>query len=93
MKNHRDDAAYEIGGLSKGIKVLEALEGEKFEPVDLQTVMDRTGFSRDLVMRALRTLAMHGYARRDGRKWIVGPRVLKFSERYNELCLRALAKR
>ena len=93
MANKRDDAAYEIESLTKGLLVLEALEGIGFEPVRVQAVMDRTGFTRDLCDRSLKTLRMKGYAAQtpDGR-WTLGQRLLKFSGRYSDLCLRALAK-
>jgi hypothetical protein len=35
MANKRDDKDYEIEALSKGLAILEALEGTNFEPVKL----------------------------------------------------------
>lgn len=89
----RRDEDYEIESLSKGLMVLEALEGIGFEPVGLDTIVGRTGFSRDFVYRALRTLKMRGYAQRVGSLWSVGPRITKFSGRYSDLALRALAQK
>lgn len=92
-RRRRPDSEYEIESLTKGLIVLEALEGMSFEPVAVMTIVERTGFNRDLVDRSLKTLRMKGYVlqTKDG-KWTVGARLLRFSERYNELCLRVLAK-
>ena len=58
----RTDEDYEIEALSKGLAVLEALEGTAFEPVKASRIEVRTGFNRDLVMRTLKTLRLRGYA-------------------------------
>lgn len=69
----RCDADYEIDALSKGLKVLEALEGTAFEPVTQKRIEQRTGFSRDIVMRTLKTLRLNGYAVQDERgHWTTG---------------------
>jgi DNA-binding IclR family transcriptional regulator len=95
LRNNRSDAEYEIGGLTKGIKVLEALSGTDFEPVDAATIVERTGFSRDTVDRCLKTLRLNGYAKQiePMNYWVIGTRFLRLSERYSQLCLRALAKK
>lgn len=79
-RNHRSDAEYEIGGLSKGIKVLEALEGTAFHPVGIQTVIERTELPRDFVQRALKTLRLLGWAveTRD-KKWTYGRRFIRLA--------------
>ena len=94
-RNNRSDAEYEIGGATKCFKVMEALMGTDAEPVTVQTVMERTGFDRNFVDRALKTLRLNGYAKQvdPSKKWSLGSRLLKFSERFNETCLHALAKR
>ena len=76
-RNNRSDAEYEIGGLSKGTKVVEALEGR---PVTIETVIERTGFSYDVTMRVLRTLRLNGWATDtpDG-KWTIGRRLIRFA--------------
>jgi DNA-binding IclR family transcriptional regulator len=79
MKRH--DADYEIESLSKGLMVLEALEGIGFEPVSVSTIIGRTGFKRDLVFRSLKTLSLRGYAVCENGKWTLGKRLVKFSER------------
>lgn len=92
-REKRPDEAYEIESLTKGLIVLEALEGTVFEPVSVQTVIDRTGFSRDVCDRSLKTLRMKGYAMQTPTgQWTFGKRILKLSTRYSEICLRALAK-
>lgn len=74
----RTDADYEIEALSKGLAVLEALEGTNFEPVSQKRIEQRTGFSRDLVMRTLKTLRLRGYAEQNSRgEWMVGPRLIR----------------
>lgn len=91
--NRRRDEDYEIAALSKGLMVLEALEGIGFEPVSLATIVGRTGFTRDYCYRALRTMKMRGYVAQAGDdKWSLGQRIAKFSGRYGDLALRALAQ-
>lgn len=81
-RNNRSDAEYEIGGLSKGIKVLEALEGTAFEPVGIRTVIERTDLPRDIVTRALKTLRLLGYAiETPDKKWTIGKRFVRFAQR------------
>jgi DNA-binding IclR family transcriptional regulator len=94
-RKNRSDAEYEIGGATKCFKVMEALMGSDADPVTVQTVIERTGFDRNFVDRALKTLSINGYAKRIARskKWILGSRLLKFSDRFNETCLHAIAKK
>lgn len=77
-KNKRPDEAYEIEALSKGLMVLEALEGIRFEPVSVQVVMQRTGLPRDTVDRSLKTLRLKGYAICENGKWEIGRRFFRF---------------
>lgn len=79
-RNKRRDSDYEIEALTKGLIVLEALEGIGFEPVNVSTIMARTGFSRDLVFRSLKTLSLRGYAVCENDKWTVGKRMVRFSQ-------------
>lgn len=77
----KEDADYEIESLSKGIAVLEALEGMNFEPVKIEIVMERTGFSRDFCTRALRTLRLRGYvAQLADKRWTLGTKFIRFSQ-------------
>lgn len=75
----RDDAQYEIESLTKGIKVIEALRGIRWEPVTVQTVMDRTGYPRDVTDRTLKTLRLHGYAVCEKGKWTAGKRLISIA--------------
>lgn len=76
-RNNRSDAEYEIGGLTKGIKVEEALEGR---PVTIQIVMERTGFDYNLTMRCLKTLRLNGRATQtDDGKWTYGRRFIRLA--------------
>ena len=60
------------------MKVFEALEGRSFEPVTIARVEQRTGFTRDFCMRALRTLKVAGYAKETLDGWVLGPRPKRF---------------
>lgn len=80
MAEVRDDTFYEIEALSKGLAVLEALEGTAFEPVTQKRIEQRTGFKRDLVMRTLKTLRLRGYAVQNEKgEWTVGPRFIRLA--------------
>lgn len=80
-RKQRDDADYEIESLSKGIAVLEALEGMSFEPVSIEIIMQRSGFSRDFCTRALKTLRLRGYAQQlTDRRWTLGGKVIRFAQ-------------
>jgi len=76
----RLDADYEIEAVTKSLRVFEALEGIGFEPVSVQTIMGRTGFSKDFVFRSLKTMQLRGYVTRlpDG-KWTVGNRLVRLA--------------
>lgn len=74
MRTKRPDSDYEIEALSKGLIVLEALEGVRWEPVDVKTIVERTGFTRDLCDRTLKTLRLKGYAVCENGKWTAGKR-------------------
>ncbi len=45
MKNRNTDEGKEIESLSKGLMVLEAMEGKNFEPVAVKKIIERTGLS------------------------------------------------
>lgn len=76
----RSDADYEIEALSKSLAVLEALEGNNFEPVSQKRIEERTQFSRDFVMRTLKTLRLRGYAvQNDQGLWTIGPRFIRLA--------------
>lgn len=91
MANKRTNSDYELETVSKALRVLEAIEGERGEPIPFQRVIDRTGFSRDFVMRALATFELNGYAvKSTGNRWAIGKRLLTFSGRYSELALHVL---
>lgn len=79
-RNRRPDEDYEIESLSKGLAVLEALEGISFEPVPVQRIVDRTGFKRDFVERALKTFRLRGYAIQNERgEWSIGQRFARLA--------------
>lgn len=80
-RQHRDDHRYEIEALSKGLAVLEALEGLRWEPVNVTTIMERTGLSRDTVDRTLKTLRLRGYAVCEAGKWTAGKRLIRVANK------------
>jgi DNA-binding IclR family transcriptional regulator len=76
---------YTIDALAKGLTVLKALEGTRFEPVTLTRISDRTKLDQNYCFRALQTLAAQDFATKtsDG-KWMLGKSILKLSDRLNE---------
>src|SRR4051812_27356311 len=70
------DYVYDTGVIV--LKVLEALQGRSFEPVDIARVAQRTGLDRDKCRRALLTLKHARWAKQvlDGRRalWVLGPK-------------------
>lgn len=85
MNGKRSDAAYEIGALSKGLLVLEALEGTSFEPVTLNRIVERSRLPKDTVYRSLRTLRLMGWATNDSRgNWMIGQRFIRLVRAVSE---------
>ncbi|MBF9687103.1 hypothetical protein IAI39_11470, partial [Streptococcus pseudopneumoniae] len=62
------------------IKVIEALRGIRWEPVTVATIIERTGYPRDLVDRTLKTLRLHGYAICEKGKWTAGKRLVAVAD-------------
>lgn len=54
---------YEIAALSKGLLVLQALEGSAHEPVAFKRIVERTQLHPNYCFRALKTLEIAGLAR------------------------------
>ena len=54
-RTKRDDRLYEITALTKGLVVLEALEGTAFAPVSVHRILQRTPLTRDAAHRVLKT--------------------------------------
>lgn len=76
----RPDSEYEIEALSKGLKILEALEGINFEPVSVKKIMERTGFKRHIVEWNLKTFRLNGYAaQNESGQWSVGKRFIRLA--------------
>lgn len=76
----RPDKFYEITALTKGLVVLEALEGTAFEPVSVQRIMQRTQLPRDTVDRTLKTFRIRGWAVQNDRgEWTAGRRFMRFA--------------
>ena len=83
----RDESDYALDTGLRLLKVLDALEGTNFEPVSIERVKQRTGFSYDFCRRALITLKQAGYAAEQNRLWMPGPKVVRFGTNFNEVCL------
>jgi len=86
-RNARDEREYELSTLAKGLRVLAALEGTKFEPVSIKRVQERTGFPYDFCRSALITLKLAGFAAEQNGLWMPGPKVIRFGTNFNEVCL------
>jgi DNA-binding IclR family transcriptional regulator len=84
----RTDNDYAIDALAKGLKVLEALEGNNFEPVSIKRVSERTRLPYDTCRNALITLKLEGFATQNERGlWAAGPKLLRFSKDFHLYCL------
>lgn len=90
-RNARTDEDYANDSGLRLLKVLEALEGTSFESVSVQRVQNRTGFSYNFCFRALKTLKVAGFAQETESGWQVSSKLLKFSERFNDLCIASMA--
>lgn len=88
----RADSDYINDNLARGLKVLEALRGTNFEPVSIQRVADRTGFSYDFCRRALLTLKLQGYAAQTPDGWSLGVKLMEFAANYNEVVITAMTR-
>lgn len=77
----RADSEYEIESISKGLAILEALEGRNFEPVAVKKIIQRTNLSRDIVDRTLKTFRLRGYAVQNAKgEWAIGRRFIRFAQ-------------
>lgn len=80
-QKERDEASYVIEAGLKMLKVLEALEGRSYEPVSIQRVAQRTGFSRDICRRSLITLKRAGWAKQTVDGWMLGAKAENLARR------------
>jgi len=64
------------------IKILEALEGANFEPVEIKRIMERSDLPYDKCRRVLMTLEMLGWAiQNEQKEWTFGKRLIKLAHR------------
>lgn len=78
MTNKRPNEAYEIEAVSKALRVLEAVESDTGQPIEFSRIVGRTGFTKDFVMRSLRTLELNGYVAKVAKnRWMYGKRLLR----------------
>ncbi len=89
MKREQD--TYVIDAVLRAAKVLEALAGTNFEPVSIQRVEQRTGFSYDFCRRALITWKRAGFATENAQagKW---PKLMRFGANFNEAVIASFAE-
>lgn len=80
----RTDDDYTIDALMKGLQVLEALEGNNFEPVKLRRIQERTRLPYDTCMRAMKTLKVAGLVAETDRGWRLSARFIAFCRRATE---------
>lgn len=74
----RTDESYEIESVSKALAVLETFEEG---PLRRSAIERKTRFSRDTVMRTLRTLRLRGWAVENSRgEWTFGPRLIRLAD-------------
>ncbi len=103
MKTNKQRAPKEYANENaiQTIKILEALEGANFEPAALKTICDRVGtiteidkaLTWDKARRILLTLKLLGWATENEKnEWTLGAKILRFSNRYDDLCLHTLGK-
>lgn len=81
QRSKRGDDDYAIESFLRGLRVLEALEGSRFEPISTKRVAARTRFSYDFCFRALKTLKVAGYVRETPKGWQITARLTQFSTR------------
>jgi DNA-binding IclR family transcriptional regulator len=77
-RNSRPDESYEVQALSKGLRVLRALEDGR--PATLKRVQERTGFSANDCTRFLTTLKINGFARKTDDGWTLGAAAIRLSK-------------
>ena len=83
-RRERADSDYATGALMKGLQVLEALEGTRFEPVSVQRIAERTRLPYDTCWRALRTLKVKGFVAETEQGWTLSTRYIAFCRRAAE---------
>lgn len=77
----RTDEDSQIESLTKGLLVLESLQDTAEDPVPIQTVIKRTGLSRDFCTRALKTFRLNGYSvQHISGKWMIGKRAVTLAK-------------
>lgn len=90
MKRQAKD--YAVEKIVDGVKVIEAMQGENFEPVSIDTIIERVGvipgrsekrsekLKPDAVRRILITLELLGWAAQVNRKWTIGKDFIRFAQ-------------
>lgn len=87
-RNKREAKDYAVEKVVQTVRVLEALQGDGFEPVTIEQIIERIGFIAgldkklkfDAVRRILLTLELLGYAAQTNRKWTIGKNFIRFSQ-------------
>lgn len=71
----RANKEYEIQALTKGLLVLQALEGSHVEPIPFKRIVERAKINANYCFRALKTLEIAGLARETERGWMTTTRL------------------
>ena len=90
-RNRRTEESYELDTVLRAVKVLQALEGSNFEPVNIITVQQRSGQTYAFCRSALLTWKKAGFAAQTADGWTVEPKLMMLSNRFNDVCLAAFA--
>lgn len=89
MTNSKREAKdYAVEKTIETVKIIEAMQGDRFEPVGVDTIIERVGIipdrsenlKPDAVRRILITLELLGYAKQTNRKWTVGKNAIRFAQ-------------
>lgn len=90
MRNKKRDAkSYAVEKTVDSVKIIEALQGDAFEPVSIETIIERVGcipgrdgkLKPDAVRRILITLELLGWAAQVNRKWTIGKSFIRLAQK------------
>jgi hypothetical protein len=90
-RNRRNPEDYELDTVLRAVKVLQALEGRNFEPVNIKTVERRSGQSYAFCRSALLTFKKVGFAAQTAQGWTVGPKLMRLAANFNDVCVAAFS--
>lgn len=81
----------EIPSAEKIFDLLEAFLSSDFKPMTVPEVMKESGLKRNTADRLLKVFEKRGYVtQNDQEKWMLTPKIIRFSEKYAEFCLNVI---